>query len=150
MSRWPSGSGAEGTALGVALFESFGSIVGEVAEVSIQRGKPRVHRVWCAIDCGVAINPNSVEAQMQGGIFFGLTAALYGEITLEKGKIRQSNFHDYRMVRFADGPRIEVDILTTPDVPVGGAGEPGTPPIAPAVANAIAALSKRPRKMPFA
>lgn len=136
-------------AYGVALFESFGTIVAQIAEVSIADRKPRVHRVWCAVDCGVAINPDSVEAQMQGGIIFGLTAALYGEITLKDGKMQQSNFHNYPMVRFADAPRIKVDILRSLDAPIGGAGEPGTPPIAPAVANALAALGERPRRLPL-
>ena len=148
MSGWPGPKGGD-RALGVALFESFGSIVAQVAEVSLVDDKPRVHRVWCVIDPGVAINPDSVEAQMEGGIIFGLSAALYGEITLKDGKIQQSNFHDYRMVKFADAPRIKVDILRSLDAPVGGAGEPGTPPIAPAVANALAALGKRVRQLPF-
>ena len=149
MAGWESGPSVEGGALGVALFESFGSIVGQIAQVSIHEGRPKVHDVWCAIDCGLAVNPNSVEAQMQGGIVFGLTAALYGEITLEEGQIVQSNFHDYRMIRFGDAPRIEVEILSTPDVPLGGAGEPGTPPIAPAVANALAVLRPRDRDLPL-
>lgn len=150
MAQWSKGATTPNAALGVALFESFGSIVAQVAEVSLDDKTPRVHNVWCVIDCGVAINPNSVEAQMQGGIYYGLTAALYGEITVKQGKISQSNFHDYRMVRFSDAPRIKVEILTSLDAPVGGAGEPGTPPIAPAVANALAALDKRPRKLPLA
>ena len=139
----------EDGALGVALFESFGSIVGQIAQVSIHEGRPKIHDVWCAIDCGLAVNPNSVEAQMQGGIVFGLTAALYGEITLKEGQIVQSNFHDYRMIRFGDAPRIKVEILSTPDVPLGGAGEPGTPPIAPAIANALAVLRPRDRDLPL-
>ena len=148
ISEWSKGP-RDGRAFGVAIFESFGSIVAQVAEVSVDNGAPRVHRVFCVIDCGVAINPDSVEAQMQGGIFYGLTAALYGEITVKDGKMQQSNFHDYRMVRFSDGPRIQVDILTSPDAVVGGAGEPGTPPIAPAVANALAVLGERPRRLPL-
>ncbi|MEO1268693.1 MAG: molybdopterin cofactor-binding domain-containing protein [Myxococcota bacterium] len=151
MSQWSKGqTRPDGSALGVALVESFGSIVAQVAQVSLDDGKPKVHQVWCVIDCGVAINPGSVEAQMQGGIIYGLTAALYGEITVKDGAIVQDNFHNYPIVRFADGPRITVDILTSPDAPVGGAGEPGTPPIAPAVANAIAALKERPRRLPLA
>jgi isoquinoline 1-oxidoreductase beta subunit len=149
MSGWGK-AGPEGTAKGIAMFESFGSIVAQVAAVSMEGEMPRVHRVWCAVDCGVAINPNSVEAQMQGGIIYGLSAALYGAITAKEGRIEQSNFHDYRVIRFSDGPRIEVDILSSPDAPVGGAGEPGTPPIAPAVGNALATLGGRPRVLPFA
>jgi len=149
MSGWGK-PGPEGTAKGVAMFECFGSIVAQVAEVSHEDDIPRVHRVWCVADCGVAINPNAVEAQMQGGIVYGLSAALYGAITAKEGRIEQSNFHDYRVIRFSDGPRIDVDILTSLDAPVGGAGEPGTPPIAPAVGNAMAALGGRPRALPFA
>lgn len=150
MAGWPKPKdAAPNSALGVAIFKSFGSVVAQIAEVSIQNKLPRVHRVWCAIDCGVAVNPNSVEAQMQGGIVYGLTAALYGAITMRDGQIQQSNFHNYRMLRLADAPRIEVDIVNTPDAPVGGAGEPGTPPIAPAVGNAIAALEARRRSLPF-
>jgi len=149
MSGWRSHDASGGRALGVALVASFGSIVAQVAEVSRDGGRPKVHRVWCAIDCGTAINPGSVEAQMQGGILYGLTAALHGRITLEDGAIKESNFHDYQIVRFSDAPRIAVDILSSPGAPVGGAGEPGTPPIAPAVANALAALDARPREMPF-
>lgn len=149
ISGWGQARAPEEGALGVALFASFGSIVAQVAAVSMEGGRPRVHQVWCVIDCGTAVNPGSVEAQMQGGIHFGLSAALYGEITLKDGLIRQSNFHDYRAVRFVDAPRIEVDILSSPEAPLGGAGEPGTPPIAPAVANAIAALEARPRNLPL-
>lgn len=148
MAQWGK-PGPAGTARGVAIFESFGSIVAEVAEVSREGDQPRVHRVWCAVDCGVAINPDGVESQMQGGIIYGLSAALYGAITVKEGRIIQSNFHNYKPVRFSDGPAIEVAILSSPDAPVGGAGEPGTPPIAPAVANALAALDRRQRALPL-
>ncbi len=150
MSGWKERDKLKGSAQGVAIFKSFGSIVAQVAQVTRRDGKPHVEKVWCAVDCGVAINPNSVEAQMQGGIFYGLSAALYGQVTLKEGALVQSNFHNYPIVRFGDGPRIEVAILNSPEAKVGGAGEPGTPPIAPAVANALAALDERPRQMPFA
>ena len=148
MSNWKEHDSTK-TALGIALTESFGSIVSQVAEVSVDNDVVRVHRVWCVIDCGMAINPASVEAQMESGIHYGLSAALYGQITVKDGEIRQSNFHNYQAVRFADAPRIDVDILTSPDDPIGGVGEPGTPPIAPAVANAIAKLAQRPRELPI-
>ncbi|MEO0601395.1 MAG: molybdopterin cofactor-binding domain-containing protein [Myxococcota bacterium] len=148
MSGWRRGPDAQGRALGVAVFESFGSIVGQVAEVSASGGTPRVHRVWAAIDCGFAINPDSVEAQIQGAVQYGLTAALYGRIDIEDGAVKQSNFHDYPIVRMADAPRTEVRIVKS-DGPVGGAGEPGVPPVAPAVANALAELGERKRRLPL-
>ena len=108
-----------------------------------------VHRVVCAIDCGLAVNPDGVHAQMEGCIVFGLTAALYGEITLEKGLVQQSNFNDYRMLRMNEMPEIEVYIVPSSEK-MGGAGEPGVPPIAPAVANAVfAATGKRIRRLPI-
>jgi isoquinoline 1-oxidoreductase subunit beta len=135
---------------GVAVHESFGSIVGEVAEVSVANGKVRVHQVWCAIDCGFAVHPEGVKAQMESAINYGLTAALYGEITFTDGKVDQSNFHDYPILRINEAPEIHVVIINS-GAQMGGAGEPGTPPIAPAVANAIyAATGKRIRKLPIA
>ncbi len=148
LSDW-SGTPPAGTARGVALNECFGSIVAQVAEVSIEGGRPKVHRVWAAVDPGTAINPDSVRAQVEGGIQFGLSAALFGQITLKDDIVEQSNFHDYRVVRFGDAPRVEVDILETPNAPVGGIGEVGTPGAAPAVANALARLGTRPRALPF-
>lgn len=148
MSGWPNASAVD-RALGVAIVESFGSIVAQVAEVSLENGRPRVHQVWCAIDCGLAINPGGVQAQMEGGVFFGMTAAMYGQITVNGGQIAQSNFHDYRMVQFADGPRVHVEIVESGDDHIGGAGEPGVPPVAPAIGNAIAALKERQRGLPF-
>ena len=132
-----------GRARGIALHESFGSIVAQVAEVSIEDKQPRVHRVVCAIDCGVVVNPGIVEQQMESGIAFGLTAALYGEITLEAGAVKQKNFHDYNMLRMHDAPRVETYIVVSGEVP-GGVGEPATPPIAPAVANALLKLTGKP------
>jgi isoquinoline 1-oxidoreductase beta subunit len=126
----------KGIGRGIAVHESFGSIVAQVAEVSVDEGRIRVHRVVCAIDCGVCINPLGVGAQMESAIAYGLGAALHGEITLKEGRVVESNFHDYRVLRMHEKS--------------GGAGEPGTPPIAPAVANAVFALTgKRLRELPF-
>ena len=139
-----------GRARGIAVYKAFESYVAEVAEVSVDAdGTPRVHRVVCAVDCGPVVNPDIVEAQMQSAIVYGLTAALWGEITIEKGRVQQSNFHDYRMLRLAEMPVVEVHIVPSSDAQ-GGVGEPGTPPIAPAVCNAIFALTgKRIRKLPI-
>jgi len=146
------GEAAEGRAQGVALFESFGTIVGQVAEVSVSGRsvkKIRVHRVDCVVDCGRAITPDIVRQQMQSGIIFGLTAALYGEINIGDGRVQQSNFHDYRMVRMQDAPEIDVCVMASEADP-SGVGEPGLPPIAPAVANAVFALTgKRLRTLPL-
>ena len=139
-----------GRARGIAVFKSFDSYVAEVAEVSLgSDGAPRVHRVVCAVDCGPVVNPDIVEAQMQSAIVYGLTAALWGEITIDKGRVQQSNFHDYRMLRLAEMPVVEVHIVPSSEAQ-GGVGEPGTPPIAPAVCNALFALTgKRIRKLPI-
>jgi isoquinoline 1-oxidoreductase beta subunit len=148
MSNWDSAPAA-GRGRGIAIQHSFGSIVAEVAEVSVEGGNVRVHKVWCAIDCGFAANPSGVVAQMESAINYGLSAALHGEITFENGKVQQSNFHDYPMLRINEAPEIEVAIINSGE-PMGGAGEPGTPPIAPAVANAIyAATGKRVRRLPI-
>ena len=138
-----------GTARGLAVHASFGSFVAEVAEVSVERDRIRVHRVTCAVDCGVAVNPEGVVAQMQSGIIYGLSAALYGQIRIKGGRVQESNFHDYRVLRMPEAPRIDVVIVPSTDK-MGGAGEPGTPPIAPAVANAVFALTgKRLRTLPL-
>ncbi|OQP61942.1 hypothetical protein A3860_30065 [Niastella vici] len=134
---------------GVAVHEAMGSYVAQIAEISVENKHIRVHRVVCAIDCGVAVNPDGVIAQMEGGIIFGLSAALYGEITLEKGRVHQSNFHNYRLVRMNECPHIEVYIVPGTEK-MGGAGEPGVPPIAPALANAIfSATGQRLRNLPL-
>ena len=147
-SNWAGGAPA-GRGRGVAIQESFGSIVAEIAEVSVEDGNVRVHKVWCAIDCGFAVNPSGVTMQMESAINYGLTAALYGEITFADGKVEQSNFHDYQILRMNEAPEIFVTIVNSGEQ-MGGAGEPGTPPIAPAVANAIfAATGKRVRKLPI-
>jgi isoquinoline 1-oxidoreductase beta subunit len=139
-----------GRARGVAVVRSFGSIVAEVAEVSVSpAGVIQVHRVTCAVDCGTPVNPGLIEAQMQGGVVFGLTAALHGEITLAKGRVEQHNFYDYEMVRMGAAPIVEVHIVPSAEAP-GGVGEPGVPPISPAVANAVYALTgERLRKLPL-
>ncbi|HEV8264879.1 MAG TPA: xanthine dehydrogenase family protein molybdopterin-binding subunit [Gemmatimonadales bacterium] len=139
-----------GRARGIAVHKSFESFVAEVAEVSVSSaGEVRVHRVVCAVDCGMFVNPDTIEAQMQSAIVYGLTAALKGAITIDRGRVQQSNFHDYEMLRMSEMPVVEVHIVPSSDDP-GGVGEPGTPPIAPAVANAIfAATGKRIRKLPI-
>ncbi len=139
----------QGHAAGLAVHQSFGSHVAQVAEVSVENGSVRVHRVVCAIDCGPVVNPLTVEAQMQSGIVYGLSAALHGELTLKDGRVEQSNFHDYAALRLPEMPKVEVHIVPSTDR-MGGCGEPGTPPIAPAVGNALFALTgKRLRKLPF-
>jgi isoquinoline 1-oxidoreductase beta subunit len=140
----------EGHALGIAVQESFGSIVAEIAEVSLDSNSdPIVHKVTCAIDCGRAINPDTAEAQVESGIIFGLTAALYGEITIERGRVAQNNFPDYDMVRLAQSPEIDVHIVESGEA-LGGLGEPATPPIAAAVTNAIYILTgQRVRELPL-
>src|SRR5450759_636769 len=138
-----------GHAYGVAVHKSFDSYVAEIAEVSLENGKIRVHRVVAAVDCGMVINPDGVRQQIEGGIVYGLSAALHGAITLETGRVMQSNFHDYAPLRFSEMPRVEVHIVASGEPPTG-IGEPGTPPIAPAVANAVFTLTgKRLRRMPF-
>lgn len=135
---------------GIALWQFGETFVAQVAEVSVSaEGAVRVHRVVCAVDCGSIINPDTVEAQMQSSIVYGLTAALRGEITVERGRVVQSNFHDYPMLRLAEMPEIEVHLIQSGEAP-GGVGEAGLPPIAPAVCNAIfAATGKRIRRLPI-
>ena len=138
-----------GHARGVAVHESFGSFVSQVAEVSMQRGRVRVHRVTCAIDCGIAVNPEAIAAQMESGIAYGLSAVLHSALHLEKGRVRESNFHDYRVLRLNEMPVVEVHIVPNTEKP-GGVGEPGVPPIAPAVANAVFTLTgQRLRELPL-
>ena len=134
---------------GLAVHESFNSFVAEVAEVSVSGDRVRVHRVVAAVDCGVCVNPAGVRAQIESGIAYGLTAALYGELTFKAGRVEQSNFHDYPILRHSEMPNVDVHIVASSEKS-GGVGEPGTPPIAPAVANAIfAATGKRLYKLPF-
>ncbi len=135
--------------LGVAVHESFYSVVAEVAELSMENGAPKLEKMYCAVDCGTAVNPDIVRAQMESGIIFGLTAALRGKITLKDGAVEQSNFHDYQMLRMSDVPEIEVAIVDSDAAPTG-VGEPGTPPAAPALGNALfAATGKRQRDLPL-
>ena len=139
-----------GRARGIAVALSYGSYAAEVAEVSLTPdGKVKVYRVVCAVDTGFAANPGQIKAQMEGGIVYALTAALYGEITIDRGRVVQSNFHDYPMLRIDETPRVEVHVMESGDF-VGGAGEPGVPPLAPAVTNALYALTgKRVRTLPI-
>lgn len=138
-----------GRARGVALHESFGSIVAQVAEVSLDKGQLRVHRVVCAIDCGTVINPNIVAQQMESSVVFGLTAALYGRIDIREGVVQQGNFPSYPMLALAGTPHVETWILSS-ERPPAGVGEPGVPPVAPAVANALFVLTgKRNRSLPL-
>ena len=138
-----------GTARGIAVHESFGSVVAQVAEVSIIDGVPRVGRVVCAVDCGIAISPDQIAAQMEGSVAYGLSAALFGEITLKDGLVEQHNFDTYRVLRQNEAPMVETYIVPSGANP-SGVGEPGTPPIAPAVANALLALTgKATSSLPF-
>lgn len=139
-----------GVGRGIATHFSFDSYVAQVVEASVGKdGAVRVHRVVCAVDCGLVINPDTVKAQMEGGIIFGLTAALKSEITLKDGRVEQSNFYDYPMLRIYESPELEVHIVRSGANPTG-VGEPGVPPVAPALANAIfAATGKRVRRLPI-
>jgi isoquinoline 1-oxidoreductase beta subunit len=135
---------------GVSVQFAFRNYMAQVAEVEVSRdGAVRVRRVVCAVDCGTVINPDTVRAQIQGAIMFGITAALHGEITLKNGRVEQTNFDTYQMLRMSEAPAIEVYIVQSSELP-GGMGEPGTSAIVPAVVNAIfAATGKRLRKLPI-
>jgi len=139
-----------GRGRGIAVHESFGSHIAMVVEASVTKDRAvKVHRVVCAIDCGPVVNPDTVAAQMESAVVFGLSAALFGEITFEKGRVKQRNFHDYRMLRIHEMPAVEVHIVPSADK-MGGVGEPGVPPVAPALGNAIfAATGKRVRRLPI-
>jgi isoquinoline 1-oxidoreductase/isoquinoline 1-oxidoreductase beta subunit len=147
-SHW--GLPASGQHQGIAIHACNGTVVGQVAEISIDQSNTiAVKRVTCVVDCGIAVNPDIVKGQMESGIIFGLTAALYGKIDIENGYVKQSNFHDYQMLRMFETPEINVYIIDSDALP-GGVGEPGTPPIAPAVNNAVfAATGKRLRQLPL-
>jgi isoquinoline 1-oxidoreductase beta subunit len=148
--RVPGGKAGETLGRGMALVESFGSIVAQVAEVAVAGdGGLRVTRIWAAVDCGRVINPDTVEAQIEGGIVYGLSAALFGRITFSGGRVEQDSFSAYPLITMADCPAIFVQLLPSAADP-GGVGEPGTPPVAPAVANALfAATGRRWRRLPF-
>ena len=148
MADWSGQGPVEGRARGVAVVTSFGTTVAEIAEVSEENGSVRVHKIWCAVDCGLAVNPDVVRAQMEGGIGYGLGHALYGAITLDDGEVEQGNFDSYRALRINEMPDIEVRIVPSTNHPTG-VGEPGVPPSGPAVANAMVALGmERPRRLP--
>jgi isoquinoline 1-oxidoreductase beta subunit len=141
----------KGRGLGFAFSDTWRSYIGAVAEVSVDRpsGKIRVHEVWCAVDPGIAIQPDNVVAQIEGAAIFGVSAALTERITIENGVVQQSNFHDYPLLRMADAPDIHVDLLTS-EQPPGGIGEVGLPPMGGAIANAVAALTgARVRALPM-
>jgi isoquinoline 1-oxidoreductase beta subunit len=143
------GKPENGRAHGVALHQSYGTIVAQVAEVSVEGSDIRVHRVVCAVDCGIAVNPNIIAQQMESGVVFGLSAALFGEVTIKNGRIEQRNFDDYPVLRMHQAPVVETVIIKSAEPPAG-IGEPGVPPIAPAVANAVFALTgKRLRSLPL-
>ena len=148
MANWRFGADSDGRALGCALVHSFGSTVAQIAEVSRDNTGVRVHRVWCAVDSGVVINPQAAVAQIEGAIHYALSATLFGKCDIQEGGVVQSNFHDYRMVTLRDAPRVEVKLLSS-DNPIGGFGEIGVPPLAPAVCNALAVLGERPRRLPL-
>ena len=136
---------------GISLLHAFGeTYIAQVAEVTVsEAGDVRVQRVVCAVDCGTIVNPDTVKAQMESGIIFGITAALFGEITIKDGRVEQANFDDYRMLRINEAPLIDVHLVKSTEAP-GGVGEPGTSAVMPAVTNAIfAATGKRIRKLPI-
>jgi isoquinoline 1-oxidoreductase subunit beta len=147
--EWGKQSVPQGSGRGVSVMHAFGSFFAMVADVSVGKdGAVKVDRVVCAVDCGMVVNPNTIEAQVQGGIIFGITAALYSEITIKDGRVEQSNFTDYRMLRIHETPPIDVHIVKSTEAP-GGIGEPGTAALAPAITNAIfAATGKRLRQLP--
>ena len=151
MSDW--GRKRDGTALGIAYSDAFGAHCAQVAEVGLDRasGLIRVHNVWCAVDAGVAIQPDNIEAQMMGGIVYGVSLALYEQINFRDGEVQEANFDTYRVIRMSETPEIQVEVLSTPDAAPGGIGESSVPPVGPAIANAFAALTGgvRLRQLPF-
>jgi isoquinoline 1-oxidoreductase beta subunit len=149
MARW-SEPAAPGVTRGLAVVESYGSPVAEVVEITLPNGRPKVERVHVAIDCGRAIHPGQVEQQMVGSVIEALGAALRVKVTVENGRAVQSNFHDYPILRLDETPRVDVGIVEIGS-PLGGVGEPGVPPLAPALANALfAATRQRVRSLPLA
>jgi CO/xanthine dehydrogenase Mo-binding subunit len=147
ISNW--GRASQGLYQGVAVHESFHSVVAEVVEISLQDGRPKLEKAWVAVHCGQVVNPDIVRQQMESGLLFGLSAALYGEITLKDGAVVQGNFNDYPALRMHEAPEIEVTIVDS-SAPPTGVGEPATPPAPAALGNAIfAATGRRMRKLPF-
>jgi isoquinoline 1-oxidoreductase subunit beta len=139
-----------GRARGIAVHQTFGTIVAEVAEVSIESGALRVHRVWATVDCGQPVNTAGIAQQCEGGIIFGMSAVLYGQVEFDAGRPVQGNFDTYRLVRFSEAPEIDVAVLPSTDAPITGMGEPGVSPLAPAVCNALFRLTgQRVRKLPI-
>ncbi|HSF47271.1 MAG TPA: molybdopterin cofactor-binding domain-containing protein, partial [Burkholderiales bacterium] len=140
---------SSGQGRGIALCTGFGSFIAQVVEVSVDEdGTVKPTRVFCVVDCGIVVNPDTVRAQMESGIVFGLSAVLYGEVTLKDGRVEQSNFHDYRVLRINETPPMEVHLVKSAEAP-GGIGEPGTSCLMPALTNAVyAATGKRIRKLP--
>ena len=135
--------------MGIAFFEAVDSVVAQVADVSVSGNKIKVHRIWAVIDCGLVVNPDTIEAQMQGGIINALSATLAEEITIQDGRCMQSNFHDYPVMRMAGAPRVDVHIIESGG-PIGGVGEAMVPTLAPAICNAIfAASGRRIRSLPL-
>jgi isoquinoline 1-oxidoreductase beta subunit len=149
LDRAPRARAVLGSGRGISLLHAFGSYVAQVAEVAVSRqGEVRVSRVVCAVDCGTIVNPDIVKAQMESGIIFGMTAALWGEITVKNGRVEQHNFNDYRALRMREAPATEVHLVQSAEAP-GGVGEPGTSAVMPAITNAIyAATGKRIRTLP--
>jgi isoquinoline 1-oxidoreductase beta subunit len=150
MTGWGTKTAPKGRAWGLAIHESFGTVVGQVAEVSIIDGLPHVHQVWCSAHCGQVVNPEVAKTQIEGGIVFGITSVLHHGLNIVDGQVQQGNFKEMPVVRMYDSPVVYVDFVKTTDAPTG-LGEPGVPPIAPAIANAVFQLTnKRVRVMPFA
>ena len=141
---------AAGLGRGIAVHESFGSFVAHVVEAAVSKeGRVRVHRIVAAVDCGPVVNPDTVHAQLEGAAVFALSAALYGEISFEHGRVKQGNFNDYPMLRMNEMPEVETHIIPSQER-MGGVGEPGVPPVAPALANAIFAVTgRRVRRLPI-
>jgi isoquinoline 1-oxidoreductase beta subunit len=149
LADWKNAKLEPGRARGVAVVESFNTFVAQVVELSMTEEGPKVHKVWCAVDCGVAVNPDIIRAQMEGGIGFGLGHILYADVTMEDGRVTTGNFDSYRSLRINEMPEIHVTIVKSSEKPTG-VGEPGVPPIGPAVANAMAKLGHvRPRQLPI-
>jgi CO/xanthine dehydrogenase Mo-binding subunit len=129
--------------------EGYGTYIAQVADISVSGGKMKVHKITCVVDCGQMVNPKIVESQISSAMVYGLSAALYGQITLDGGKVHQTNFDNYRVVRLNDAPEFDVQLIDSSETP-GGVGEPGVGPIAPAIANALfAATGQRIRTLPF-
>ncbi len=147
-SQW--GHAPAGRYQGIAFMEGYASLIAQVAEVSIERGGLRIHRMSCVIDCGQTVNPRIIESQLESGMVYGLSAALWGDITLRNGRVQQTNFNGYRVLRLNETPVFDIHIVPSEGKP-GGIGETGVPPVAPAVCNALyAATGKRVRSLPIA